>query len=456
MGVFARKTKRGPVFWISFMFRGRQVFERSGRDKRAAEQLFRQRKREIAEGRYQDGKTATGGTLVRTYAQRWLDGRQVRDNSLRNERWGMRYILDSIGDLRMDDLSPATIDNLVKDVKRLDLAPRSKRSILRTARTMLNAAVRSEVLAADPWNIPSKVLPKAKSLSPRGAYSEGAVRKLCTTPGYPKGAMAAWLAFYTGARTGEIAGWRIEDWDISRGPLTSLLITRQYDGQPTKTDEVLTVPVHPQLEPVLAWWIREQLPELLGRPAVPTDPLIPNRSGGHIRSQSSFYNIFARQCDRARVDMRTVHATRNTFCTQLRKCGARGEIVDILTHSTKGRKAVDGYVDWQWPTICSELALLSYEHDARHGFGPNYGSLLDVQGHAPWEDGESGPVSSDALPSVASSSATLVARNQRKTRGKSHARHAASHAEPSEYERAVTRHEETLEAIADMLEDADG
>jgi hypothetical protein len=53
MAVVARRVARGKVYWAAFYdATGKQVWERVGTDKREAEALDRQRKREVADGTY--------------------------------------------------------------------------------------------------------------------------------------------------------------------------------------------------------------------------------------------------------------------------------------------------------------------------------------------------------------------------------------------------------------------
>src|SRR5690242_7609997 len=77
MAVVQRKLRGGRVvYWVKFVHLGKDVWERSGHDKRAAQALDAQRKREVKAGTYR-AESSTAAT-VGTWFDRWFETRTNR------------------------------------------------------------------------------------------------------------------------------------------------------------------------------------------------------------------------------------------------------------------------------------------------------------------------------------------------------------------------------------------
>lgn len=123
-----------------------------------------------------------------------------------------------------------------------------------------------------------------------------------------------------------------------------------------KAHIVRRVPVHPALAAVLRWW-RDVGHELVtGAPPTHDSPLAP-RATGERHTRSTGYKTFRRACRASGVRMRSVHSTRHTLVTLLRRHGAPKDVVAMITHGSP-RDVVDGYTHWEWAPLCEAMALL--------------------------------------------------------------------------------------------------
>ncbi|MBM4364206.1 MAG: hypothetical protein FJ104_16120, partial [Deltaproteobacteria bacterium] len=76
--MFSRRRAGGKVVhYATFMYRGEQVNELVGADKREAERVERQRKREVRDGTYIRGQR-TGAVGAAAYSQEWGKARTNR------------------------------------------------------------------------------------------------------------------------------------------------------------------------------------------------------------------------------------------------------------------------------------------------------------------------------------------------------------------------------------------
>src|SRR5262249_17293205 len=116
MSVHPRKTKTGTTYRISFRDENRkQIWERVGTDRRAAEALDRQRNREVRAGTFARGKRSTmpfgeflvaGGKARRN--RNAVDDRRIIDMHLRSRSW--------LADLPCEELRPRHAERLVREL----------------------------------------------------------------------------------------------------------------------------------------------------------------------------------------------------------------------------------------------------------------------------------------------------------------------------------------------------
>jgi integrase len=371
MAVVPRKNTKTIVFWIVFTWRGERVWERVGTDRRAAERLEAQRKREVKTGTYQPPSDRHATTLG-AWGGEWASKRKTRNAD--QERSALdRYVFGRpwLAEMKIADLRPKDVNRLVDELYATvseatgkPLSTKTVANVYGTVRTLVRDARLAEVLAADPCVLPRGRF-RRKSTARRTPYTSPEIHTLTTHEAIPI-AYRMWVAvaFYTGMREGEVCGRRWRDWDREAKPLGRLDVHSQYDDRPLKTetekgDQPRAVPVHPNLAALLGWWWREGWELVHCRKPTPADFIVPNRDAS-AHTKSSAYKAWRRACDVSGVGNRTLHATRHTFVTVARRHGARKEVLERVTHNAQG-DIVDTYTHWDWAPLCE--AVLCFKLD---------------------------------------------------------------------------------------------
>lgn len=381
MGLVARKLKHSTVYYVVVYWSGAPapIWEHAGTDKRNAERLDRQRRREVADGTYQP-KTGTGGLTVRAFVERWGAKRTNRTADTDRARLRDHVLVHPFADMRMADVEPRHVLALVELIKATKLAAKTVANIFGVLRTMFRDAHLEQVVSRDPCVLPRNTIKRAQRRE-RAVYSREDVRRLTTGADVdPDRRMFATLAFYLGAREGELCGLLWSDWDREAAPLGCMRVERQYGGGDLKTDAMRKVPVHPDLAAALAaWWAGGFELVYCRRPTL-RDHIVPMRPRAANRhplkphhTKSSAYKLFVATCKQAGVETKdhALHTTRHTFITWARRGGARKEVLERVTHNAKG-DIVDQYTHFDWQPLCEAVASLRYidpPQDLRRGDG---------------------------------------------------------------------------------------
>jgi integrase len=372
MAVIGRKTKRGITYRVVFRDANRkQVWEPAGSDRRFAESLDRQRRREVREGTFARGERPTmpfGEFLVEWGKARRnrnaLDDRRTIETHLRSRSW--------LADLPCEELRPRHTEQLVRELLETvssqtgrPLGEKYVSNIYGLFRTACSDARRKELMFVDPCILPRGLLSRKHRRGTRQPYALDNVVRLIASE-TEAGVFAA-LALLTGMREGEICGLRWRDIDDESKPLGSIYLNAQYDGRPLKTERghgerSRKIPIHPELARKLAWW-RSQGFELVNcRKPGPADFVVSRRERGSLErlvnhTKKSGAKLWARACSEAGVESQTLHATRHTFITLARRGGARTEVVERITHNSSGT-IVDHYTHWDWEPLCEAVLAI--------------------------------------------------------------------------------------------------
>lgn len=370
MAIVARKTKRGVTYWIAFPWNGRRVWERSEGDRRAAERLERQRKREVAEGTYSPAPGRSRASTVAEYANVWGAGRTNRDAETERGLLRRHVVPRPIGSKRIDDVKPQDLLDLVKELQATGMAPKYVSNIYGVVRTMFRDAHFAQLIPTDPCVLPRNAIKRTRRTE-RQPYPRADVLALTTDARVDADRRVfAALGFYTGAREGELCGLRWSDYDREAEPLGCLYVSRQYGGTPLKTDRPRKVPVHPELAALLDAWWREGFELVHLRAPTPDDHIVPMRASPKNRhgvrphhTRSSAYKAFRAACAQAKVTCRSLHSTRHTMITWARRGGAPPDVLERVTHNAKGA-IIDQYTHWDWAPLCDAVLRLRYAVDA--------------------------------------------------------------------------------------------
>lgn len=427
MAVIPRKRAGGTVYGVVTSYRGKKYWELVGANRREADSVDAKRKREAKAGTFQPVSDVTDAASVKTFAERWLDAR--RNRSADNDRALItRHVLSVrwFSEMRIGDVRYRHVKQLHREIEGGKLSPKSVSLVMGLVSIMFRVAVEDEVIGQTPYLIPRGTLKRAGVK--RFPYTVAEASALMLPCVGDREMIWNSLAFFTGARCGEICGLRWGDWDEAPVPLGALVIERQYSGEVLKTERPRIVPVHPALAAALRWWRNRWSFYFLSTPG-PEDLIVPRHGHEHApisMTKSSAYKAWLRSCKAAGVTNRSVHSTRHTFITVARRNGADKEAVELVTHNPKGT-IVDRYTTREWAELCAAVACVSYDPPALIGDGSVDGRSLTsaIDGSRAWtrtsgssrnigesaDDRENSPArASLVLPSATKSDAGVDAR----------------------------------------------
>jgi integrase len=369
MAVRSKKLADGGlVWWITFQWKGKPYWIRSGTDEREARRTDARIAKERKAGTWRPD-AAPAKTTVREWFARYLptrvnraadgDRQIVRDHVLSRDWFAL---------LPLRDVRPFDVEKLVSEMRNEGkLSEKYISNIFTVVRAGFKRAVFEELRPDDPCaSLPPGTIRRGTSKA-RQPYSRAEVRAVLTCDTNPL-PVRVWLAlaFYTGMREGEICGRRWADWAREGTPLGALQVHTQYNDQPLKTDDPdrarpRYVPVHPELAALLQLWWSEGFELQFCRPPTPMDFIVPTAGLlGH--SRSSAYRAFRRALARAGVTNRSLHSTRHTFISVARSETNRHDLVERITHNAAGT-TLDRYTHSEWEGLCEVIMGTDYSRD---------------------------------------------------------------------------------------------
>lgn len=403
--------KRGRLWWLKYPVEGYEqpIYESSGTaDKREAESLLAQRRRELRAGTWKHPNEQTASRrvdaarrelaaaleaapesvnepaplTVTDYLDAWIERRRAAGViTVRNEvLFFDTHVKPAIGELALVAVTRVHVRELVAKVSAHvstktgeRLSSRTVLHVYRTLATAMKDAVDDGLIRATPCTLRTRKgeLPRKRDKDPKrrkaAVYQREDVEILISDPRIPADRRALYaLQLLGGMRAMEAAGRRWEDYDTTARPLGRLTVATQADGaeddRETKTGEIREVPVHPTLARVLESWRREGFPLLFGRAPRPEDPIVPSRNdfrGRSFRTRAAMYDRLLDDVNR--LELRRVpwmqHAMRATFLSLLELDGANMGIARRATHAAP-TDVVGGYIRVGWADVCREIERL--------------------------------------------------------------------------------------------------
>jgi len=382
VGVYDRNKShagRRPNYWIDYRVDGRR-YQESARtsDRRVAEQLLRQRRCEIRDGvwRPPGERTLPARPTVAEYFEQWVKERRaagvrtVADDETRLKE----YVLPAIGAMRLDEVRRRDVKAMVSTLHTITskatsrpLAPRSINHIYGAARAMFRAAVDDELISATPCTLRVRKgeLPKVEDRDPKwrsgAVFSRAEVENLISAEVIPHDRRVLYaLAFFLGARFGEVAGRRWADYDRDARPLGRMSIPTQYDNKPLKAARPREAPVHPVLASILAEWRLRGFPAMFGRQPRPADWIVPRRDDGGHRAQQSTWKHLQDDLTALGYRGRRLHDLRRSLVSIARADGARDDLLRWVTHGPRS-DIMDVYTTPPWDSLCEQIACVRVE-----------------------------------------------------------------------------------------------
>ena len=367
MAVVPRKRKGKTVYGVLTSYgEGRTSWKLVGSNKREAEEYDRACRKAVKAGTYKPEGELTADASFETYSRQW---HSKRTNRAAENEWTFVRI-HVLGDKkrgtegkpwfskkRMGDFRPKHFIQLAKELTEAGkLSDKSISNLMGVLSVVFRDATIEEVISVNPYIMPRGVL--KRSGEKREPYSVEEARLLMAPEaGLPQFVWNA-IAFYTGARCGEVCGLRWKDWNEAPALLGALSVERQYDGLVLKTERPRVVPVHPSLASVLRGWRKLWAVIYLYQPD-PEDFIVPQQDGT-ARTRHGAYKAWRRGCDAVGVTNRSVHSTRHTFITLTLRGGADRRIVERITHNPKG-DIVDVYTSHDWRQFCDAVLCLNLD-----------------------------------------------------------------------------------------------
>ena len=305
-GLFARKTKTGVQYGISFTFNGTRRQEIVGDTKTAARQALAIRKAEIARGEYslEKPETETRPTVAE-FAKRYFEHVRDEKRSYKRDAGVLKTLVAFMGDKHLDQLAPFDFQRY--KAERLQGKTVSKATInreLAICKTMLARAVdwgELEYNPAERVKLYTEPERDGRVLTPEE-------QALLVTACGPDLRPLVIVALRTGLRRGELFQLKWSHVDLRAGLLT-------VSGEESKSGKARTVPLDPVVQGML-----ETLP-------LPREKYVfPGRNG---QRRTTVQKSWDRACRRAGIQTVAysetgraeiwpgLHDLRRTFATEL-------------------------------------------------------------------------------------------------------------------------------------------
>lgn len=320
---------------------------------------------ELATGTVQ---VVAGRLTVAQYAVTWHETRRARGlmNAHRDEARFTAYVLPSLGALRLVEVRPLHVRQLVAKLRADGRAPRTVLSTYGLVRRLFADAVADELLASSPCALKRGDLPRKADADPRwrarALFDRDEVVQLVSDTRIPLDRRVVYgLGCLAGLREGEISALRCSGYDATREPLGCLYVEASYtraNGREkgTKSGRPRQVPVHPVLAELLREWLEQGFEELFGRPPMPDDLLVPSHHGTH-RTDNAVRAGLVRDLGMLGFRHRRFHDTRRTFISLARTDEANPDVLRTLTHDQTG-DVFDQYTSFTWATACAAVSAL--------------------------------------------------------------------------------------------------
>jgi integrase len=328
--------RRGPVWWMRFSFRGRQIRRSTdATDRKLAEQIYFKVRGLVAEGTWCDRPPAPH-RQVKDLLERYL-----RDYSAPNKAAGTHcrdqslaaHLLRAFGDVPLDQLRPARLADYKASRRAQGVASKTLNDELGLLGHAYKLAVREWEWATD--NPVLKIAKeKVRNLIERWLTPEEEQRLLAASPSWLQEIIV--FALHTGMRRGEILKLQWSHVDLARRTLTIL---------EQKTGARDTLPVNETAMEILQ-----------ARAAARTShaAFVFVNGVDHQRNARNLLRAFYPAMRKAGITRFRFHDLRHTFATRLIQAG-----VDVYTVQKLGR----------WKTISMVLRYAHHQPESLRGGG---------------------------------------------------------------------------------------
>jgi integrase len=342
---------------------------RVGQEKLAQKLLERVETKLAAGAEY--GAEGEGPLTVARFAERWVGDREklgLADH--RNDGLRLRlHVMPTVGHLRLDEVRPRHLADVIRKVRLAGKAPRTVRNIYSVVSAMFRDARIADLVDQTPAILNKYQLGQVEDARPEwrvtAIFTRGEVEQLIADDRLTAD-QRVWYALQglAGLRPGEAAPLRWCHYETAIEPLGRLLIANSNSRRRTKTGAVRQVPVHPALARVLAEWRLGGWVAMMGRAPKAEDLIVPAAEGrrvllGEMRNRNTWGPQTKRDLAMLGLRHRRVYDLRRTFVSLARTDGARADLLKLVTHgSDSQRNMMDLYSTFDWPVLCAEVEKL--------------------------------------------------------------------------------------------------
>ena len=319
-------------------------------------------------------------TIFANYAPTVIDKRVARKiaGADKDERGHVEnHLIPVFGQFEVREMTFRVIrDGFAEHINTKNLAGRTITNILCTLRAIMIEAVEDGLIDNPP--IPLTVerdhLPPRVDKDPEwrddARFDGEEIRKVAAAERILSLRRVMYVTYFlTGSRFSEIIGVKLRHYNRERRPLRSLSVLAakvgRHKGVGRRRREV---PVHPDLQAWLDWWIREEYVVLYGHEPGPDDLLFPTLSKRRLNrgeTQCSHAEIYKQwkihDLPAAGLRHRKLHDARRTLLSALKNAGVDNDIRRKITHYSVEDRVLDGYTIVEWETLCKAMQKIDWE-----------------------------------------------------------------------------------------------
>ena len=383
MGVYnknATNPGRPPLWYIRYWVKGEEVRERGGDTRKQAGAFLVDTKRRIKIGSWIHPRDRRGDKArFDNYARSVIAKRVARNVATadKDERGHVEnYLIPVFGHLELRELGFKRIkDGFETQINTKKLAGRTVRNIHSTLRAILLEAVEDELLESPPLPLSARrdhlppPVDKIEDWREVARFEPEEIAKLAGVDKILSLRRVMYLTYFlTGSRVSEILGLRVHHYNRARKPLHALSIhaakVGRHRGVGRRRREV---PVHPDLQAWLDWWLREEYEFLYGKKPQPDDLLFPTLSKRRINagkltcSGNELYKQWMRNdLPAAKLRHRKLHDARRTLLSALKNAGVPDDVRRKITHFSVEDRVLDAYTIHDWKLLCDSMKQVEW------------------------------------------------------------------------------------------------
>lgn len=375
------KPGRKPSYWIVYRVNGERIREPCpGDGKREAHDFAVQTKRQLEAGTWVHPRARkTSAHLFVTFAREVIRRRVERGvkGAASDERGHVdNHLAKMFAGLPLSEVVRFKVIRNAFELLEKDgtLAGRTIRNIHNTLRAILIEALEDELVPAIPPRLTAKRghLPPPTDADPdwraTAVFTPAELPVLLSCEGIPAYRRMIYATlFMAGGRVAvEVLKLKIGDYNRTAAPLRSLQHIAAKQGR-HKGKVLRIVPVHPDLQRWLDWWVDTGWALYHRRAPDPEDLLFPTvserrRAQGAVEiSHNELYKQWQRwDLPAAGLRHRRIHDARRTLISANRNKAVDRDMVRKLTHRAVADVVLDAYTTIEWQTLCDEVMRVEW------------------------------------------------------------------------------------------------